>query len=63
MNPTHGGAREGAGRKPGWRKPGAKRIIVNVKLSEAERDLVLRLGEGNANEGIRKALRLADDTG
>ena len=56
---THGGAREGAGRKPGWRKPGAKRIIVNVKLSKAERDLAVELGAGNASAGIRRALAVA----
>ena len=58
---THGGAREGAGRKPGWRKPGAKRIIVNVKLSEAERDLAVELGAGNASAGIRRALAVAEN--
>ena len=53
---AHGGARPGAGRKPGYRKPDARRNMVNVRLSDAELMLALQLGEGNASEGIRRAL-------
>ena len=52
----HGGAREGAGRKPGSTKPDARRLMVNVKLSPEERDFALAIGDGNASEGIRRAL-------
>ena len=56
MTTTHGGAREGAGRKPGSIKTDARRLMVNVKLSPEERDLALAIGNGNASEGIRRAL-------
>ena len=56
MTSTHGGAREGAGRKPGSIKPDAKRAMINVKLTTEEKALALAIGDGNASEGIRRAL-------
>lgn len=56
MTNTHGGAREGAGRKPGSVKPDAKREAINVKLTQVEKALALAIGDGNASEGIRRAL-------
>jgi hypothetical protein len=53
---THGGPRPGAGRKPGSVKPGTKRSMINVKLTEEEKSLALAIGEGNASEGVRRAL-------
>ncbi|NCU21866.1 hypothetical protein EOM89_14460 [Candidatus Falkowbacteria bacterium] len=60
---THGGARPGAGRKPGDREPAAqKRTRRLVLLSEAELAIAQRLGNGNASYGIRWALYAAVDT-
>lgn len=56
MTTTHGGAREGAGRKPGSIKPDARRLMINVKLTAEEKALALAIGDGNASEGIRRAL-------
>lgn len=56
---THGGPREGAGRKPGYRKPDARRQGVYVRLSEEELAAAKRLGFGNASEGVRRALQEA----
>lgn len=56
MTTTHGGAREGAGRKPGSTKRDARRAMINVKLTPEEKALALAIGEGNASEGIRRAL-------
>ena len=56
MTTTHGGARNGAGRKPGSIKPDARRLMVNVKLTPEEKALALTIGDGNASEGIRRAL-------
>lgn len=56
MITTHGGIRPGAGRKAGSVKPGTKRSMVNVKLTEEEKALALAIGEGNASEGVRRAL-------
>jgi hypothetical protein len=53
---TRGGFREGAGRKPGYRDPNAKRHQVNVRLADAELAKAKRLGDGNAARGIRLAL-------
>jgi hypothetical protein len=56
MTTTHGGARDGAGRKPGSMKQDARRAMINVKLTPEEKALALAIGEGNASEGIRRAL-------
>jgi hypothetical protein len=56
---THGGARPGAGRKTGYRKPSARRVNVNVRLDAAELARAKALGDGNASEGIRRALKAA----
>lgn len=53
---THGGSRPGAGRKPGYRKPDAKRRAVCLRLTEEEYALAVRLGSGNASAGLRTAL-------
>jgi hypothetical protein len=49
----HGGAREGAGRKP----VALKTVMKSVKLTPELWDRARRIGEGNAAEGIRQALR------
>lgn len=54
-----GGARPGAGRKPGSRLATARRHLLAVKVNDQERDLALTLGLGNASAGVRKALALA----
>ena len=56
---TRGGARAGAGRKPGSRQAEARRHLIAVKLNDQERALVLELGFGNASAGVRKALAMA----
>lgn len=53
---NHGGARPGAGRKPGWRKPNKRDRILMVKLNATERTLAQTLGDGNASLGVRRAL-------
>jgi hypothetical protein len=53
LEKTRGGARKGAGRKPGYRKPNAKRNQVNVRLTDAQMAAVNRLGNGNASAGLR----------
>lgn len=49
----HGGAREGAGRKP----IAARTIVKSVKLTPELWERAREIGEGNAAEGIRRALR------
>lgn len=57
MPPTnHGGPRPGAGRKPGWRKPGARDQVLLVKLTTRERTMANEIGDGNASLGVRRAL-------
>lgn len=56
---THGGPRPGAGRKPGWRKPDARRRMTCIKLTEAEHEAAIQLGNGNVSAGIRLALAMA----
>ena len=51
-NQQHGGAREGAGRKPI-----ARAVMKSVKLTTELWEKAKAIGEGNAAEGIRKALR------
>lgn len=58
MEPTWGGARPGSGRKPGVRTAEPK-IMVNVRLTAAEREKALKIGDGNASAGLREALRRA----
>ena len=60
LKKTRGGAREGAGRKPGYRKPDAKRNQVNVRLDDVAMAKAKRLGDGNACRGIRRALGCED---
>lgn len=56
---THGGARLGAGRKAGYKDPGAKnRSRRLVMLSEVEASLARQIGAGNLSYGIRRALYL-----
>ena len=57
-----GGARPGAGRKPGSRQANARRHLLAVKVNDQERELALTLGFGNASAGVRKALVLAART-
>lgn len=56
---TRGGKRPGAGRKPGYRKPAAKRHQVNVRLTTTQLAAVERLGNGNASEGLRVLINRA----
>ena len=51
--PTHGGAREGAGRKTIEKKFQKKRTLT---LSDQWMDKAKLIGNGNASEGIRIAL-------
>jgi hypothetical protein len=48
-----GGAREGAGRKP----LADKTIMKSVKLTPELWEQAKRIGDGNASEGIRRALK------
>lgn len=49
-----GGARPGAGRPSGWRKPEEERVReIAVQLREAQIDHARSLGEGNLSAGIR----------
>lgn len=41
--PTHGGAREGAGRPAGSTSPGARRSRVELRLTDDERERIERL--------------------
>ena len=56
---SSGGKRDGAGRKAGYRKPGARRNPVSLRLNDAEMGKALILGDGNAADGLREALRRA----
>jgi hypothetical protein len=49
----HGGARNGAGRKP----VAPKTVMKSVKLTPDLWERAQRIGEGNAAEGIRRALK------
>jgi hypothetical protein len=49
---THGGAREGAGRKP----VAEKTVMKSVKLTPEQWARAQEIGEGNAAKGIRRAL-------
>lgn len=52
---THGGKREGSGRKPLSLQPLRK---VCVTLTNEHVEQLRRLGGGNVSEGVRIALRL-----
>jgi hypothetical protein len=55
-----GGARPGAGRKPGWRKPNtAHRVRRMIMLSDEELNQARALGQGNISAGVRLALTLS----
>lgn len=56
--PTHGGRRDGAGRKHGYKKPGARHKQVNIRLTDEEHDKALAIGNGNASKGLRDCLNL-----
>ena len=47
---TRGGAREGAGRKPLYKK---KMVPVNITLPESYIKLLRNIGQGNLSRGIR----------
>lgn len=53
---NHGGPRPGAGRKPGWRKPDKRDLVMMVKINATERTMAQTLGDGNASLGVRRAL-------
>ena len=50
----HGGAREGAGRKPIKEEPMTR---VNVMLDDATIAKAKQIGGGNLSEGLREAVR------
>lgn len=56
---TRGGKRPNAGRKVGYRKPGARRHQLAIRLDDAEKAKALAIGGGNASEGLRIALHRA----
>ena len=58
---TRGGPRPGAGRPTGTKKPGSRPRQVNARLSDLELAQAEALGDGNASEGLRVALRRAVD--
>jgi len=49
----HGGVREGAGRKPVARRT----VMKSVKLTPDQWARAREIGQGNAAEGIRRALK------
>lgn len=53
---NHGGPRPGAGRKPGWRKPDGRNLVMMIKINANERAMAQTLGDGNASLGVRRAL-------
>ena len=61
----HGGAREGAGRKPGYRKPEALRRSesVHCRMTKAERQCAEEIGGGSAAKGLRLALAFCEMCG
>jgi hypothetical protein len=61
--PKVGGARPGAGRKPGYRKPGPVLHNYACRLDPDERALALELGDGNFTKGVRTALQMVAWTG
>jgi len=52
LKKKHGGAREGAGRKP----VAPRTIMKSVKLTPDQWARAREIGQGNAAEGIRRAL-------
>ena len=52
MSEKHGGARDGAGRKP----VAPKTVMKSVKLTPDQWGRAQKIGDGNAAEGIRRAL-------
>lgn len=53
----HGGARRGAGRPVGTKKPeNERRETLPVRLTAAERAKAERIGNGVAARGVRRAL-------
>ena len=59
---THGGARPGAGRKPG-KKPSTRSAGLYVRLTDEELGKAKALGAGNASAGVRAALAAAPSAG
>lgn len=53
MTKQHGGARDGAGRKP----VAPKTLMKSVKLTPELWEQAQKIGDGNAAEGIRLALK------
>lgn len=59
----HGGKREGAGRKKGYMKPGARRYTTSVRLNNSELETARQIGDGVPARGMREALRLVAEDG
>ena len=51
-----GGLREGAGRKPFADREVVKTSVVNVRLTDDEKEHAILIGNGTASAGIRLAL-------
>ena len=60
MTNPRGGARPGAGRKPGPDPNAAHRVRRMIMLSDEELDKARTLGDGNISAGVRLALALAN---
>lgn len=56
---NRGGARPGAGRKPGPDPNAAHRVRRMIMLSEDEVKQARTLGDGNISEGVRRAIAVA----
>ncbi len=60
MTNPRGGARPGAGRKPGPDPNAAHRVRRMIMLSDEELDKARTLGDGNISAGVRLALALSN---
>lgn len=60
MTNPRGGARPGAGRKPGPDPNAEHRTRRMIMLNDAELDQARTLGDGNISAGVRLALTLAN---
>ncbi|MBP6734411.1 MAG: GIY-YIG nuclease family protein [Chromatiaceae bacterium] len=61
-NKAMGGARPGAGRKPGPHPDAAHRIRRLVMLNDVEVEMAKNLGGGNISKGVRNALEFLRTT-
>jgi hypothetical protein len=59
MNNTHGGAREGSGRKPLAGEGGELTKARSITLSEADWQFLEQIGGGNISKGVRQIVASA----